>query len=801
VNPKTELLPPKRRLAMLARTIASMLRAASPRTFPSLTREHLPPMRGCVEVIRDANAVVHIYADHEPDLYAALGYAQGADRFVLLDIIRHLGAGRLCELVANFTAPKSSEMFPGKSVADIDAFVRPLDFEAQSARDFERMDGRGRECLEAFAAGINAALRAMRGTYPPEYLFLGPVRPWQPSDALLAAQTCALTIALAPLDVELTFDAIRGHLRDDGAKRFFPEAPWEDAPTSYAVVDGPEPEPPIHLAAGGSNNWAVSGARSASGAPIVANDPHVPFLPLPTFWYHAHLECPRYRVQGGLMLGCPIFGYGHNGSLAWGVTTAYRDGWDLYRVHRLPDDPTRYRTVNGSGTISKYREPHRVRFGRERVVEWERCEHGIIYPGWKHHDGVDLAVRYVGSDLARYFEGYLALAESKTVAEHQQALALINEGPFDFNHLYGHKDGHIAWEPFGRLPRRPADGLFVRDAHDPAAQWDGFRPYTENPKVINPACGYVASANSVTDPTNFRAATTWVHPEPRTRQDRIESLLAVSTTHTAETFAALQRDVGSDYGVPWRDALLGLLSGFGSRADLVGQALGVLRAWDGSFGCDSAGAPLFVFTRYELAKRVFAPLLGKDIAGRFITGRRSNPRLQRLLLDTTDPLRADVERAAGKPLAALAEEAFTAAVHDVAKRCGDRPGQWRWGMIQHIRLATLLGEIPLLGRRFRSLDAPFPGDLYTVSPSVPVPMGSGLRAFVGATSRFICDLAKPDEALFAHTSGPSSDIGSLSFGRALSESWYRFEYFRSALWKPNEVPQPVERLVIEAAPR
>ena len=191
----------------------------------------------------------------------------------------------------------------------------------------------------------------------------------------------------------------------------------------------------------------------------------------------------------------------------------------------------------------------------------------------------------------------------------------------------------------------------------------------------------------------------------------------------------------------------------------------MLRAWDGSFGCDSAGAPLFVFTQHELAKRVFVPLLGKDIAGRFLSGRRAIPRLQRLLLDAGDPLRPDIERAAGKPLAAMAEAAFTAAVQRVAQRCGERPEQWRWGTIQHIRLATLLGEIPLLGRRFRSLEAPFPGDVYTVSPSVPAPMRGGLRAFVGATSRFICDLATPDEALFAHTSGPSSDIGSLAFGR------------------------------------
>jgi len=791
----TPPLAPKRRLAILARTIRVLFRSPQPRTFPALDGRLLPSTRGRLQVIRDANGVPHIYADHEADLYAALGYLQGVDRFVLLDIVRHFGAGRLGELIGNFSAPKNSAMFPSKGVADVDAFVRPLGFEAQSVHDYARLSSRARDCLDAFTAGVNAALRAMRGVYPPEYLLLGPIRPWQAADALLAARTCAFAIALSPLEVELTFDAVRGLLGDDGAKRFYPEAPWHNAPTTYANVPGTEPEPPLHLAAGGSNNWAVSGARSASGSPIFANDPHVPFLPLPTFWYHAHLECPHYRIQGGLMLGCPVFGFGHNGHLAWGVTTAYRDGWDLYRIHRLADDPTRYRTATGSGSITRHRDSRRTRLGKAIPLDWESCEHGIIYPGWKHHDGTDLALRPIPSDLARYFEGYLALAESRTVDEHRQALEQINDGPFDFNHIYAHKDGLIAWEPFGRLPRRRSDGLFVRDAHDPAAQWDGFVPFAEMPKMINPKLGFLASANSITDPQNFRVATTPVHVEPRHRQSRIESFLNASASHTVETFAALQRDVNADYTGPVRDRLVQLLASSSAQTELMVRALQVFKAWDGGFETDSAAAPLYVFTIQELARRVFSSLLGEALGRRYVSSRRGVPRLQRLLLDADDPLRSDVERASGRPLAALAAEAFAAATRRIAERYGEQPEHWRWGDIQRIRLATILGELPLIGRRFRALEAPFPGDQYTVSPSVPIPLGGTLRPFVGATSRFICDLSRPDEALFAHTSGPSGDVASAFFA-GLTPGWYRFEYFRSALWKPDEVPNPVERVVI-----
>src|SRR5512139_2338037 len=133
-------LAPKRRLAMVARTLRALLRRPQPRTFPALDGSLLPPTRGRLQVIRDGNGVPHIYADHEADLYAALGYLQGVDRFVLLDIVRHFGAGRLCELIGNISTPKNSAMFPGKGVADVDAFVRPLDFEAQSVHDFARLN-------------------------------------------------------------------------------------------------------------------------------------------------------------------------------------------------------------------------------------------------------------------------------------------------------------------------------------------------------------------------------------------------------------------------------------------------------------------------------------------------------------------------------------------------------------------------------------------------------------------------------------------------------------------------------------
>jgi penicillin amidase len=779
---------------MLARVLETLRAQPKARTFPAFTAANLPRMRGRLELIRDRNGVLHVYGDEEPDVYAALGYAQAADRFFFLDTIRHIGAGRLCQLIGNLAAPRRRSLVAGRRVADIDRFVRPLGFEAQSRADFTRLTPRGGAILEAFAEGVNAGLRAMNGCYPPEYLLAGAVRRWHPADCLLAARTCAFMVSLTALDSELTFDAVRGALGDAVARRMYPDAPWDNVPTSYAAP-GPVPEPdvPIQMPGVGSNNWVVAATHSASGAPLVANDPHVPF-PLPTFWHHVHVECAGYRVQGGIFPGCPTFGFGHNGALAWGCTTVCRDGYDLYRIQRLPEDAARYRTARGSGAITRFREELPGRLGRRLTIEWESCEHGILYPGWRHHDGVALSLRAVPSDLAHYFDGYLALAASQTVDEHRAALALINDGPFDFNHVYGHRDGAIAWEMFGRVPRRSRDGLFVRDADDPEAQWDGWVPFEAMPKMQDPPRGFVASANSTTDPANHTASFTVVHCEPRYRTARIEAVLGSAAVHSTDSCAALQRDIDSAYGAPLRDALVEAIGAISGNL-VAAQALELWRAWNGAFNVDSCGALLYALMQQDLVMRLSVPLLGAPLGERYANGRRGMPRLHRLLLDPADPLRDDIERAARQSIAQLVRDGFFAVVNRIAAAQGTDPRRWRWGGAQRIWLATALGLLPGIGSRFVALDDEFPGDEYTVSPSRSLPVRGTLYALVGATSRFICDLSRPEEALFAHSSGPSADANSIFFAN-LSRPWRRFEYFRSALWKPHEVPDPVERVVV-----
>jgi penicillin amidase len=388
------------------------------------------------------------------------------------------------------------------------------------------------------------------------------------------------------------------------------------------------------------------------------------------------------------------------------------------------------------------------------------------------------------------------LIEASTVEEHRAALASINEGSFDFNHVYAHKDGHIGWEVYGRLPRRRTDGLFVRDADDPAAQWDGFIPFEEMPKIINPPRGYVGSANSIVDPRNFLPIATSPHFEPRFRVERIEAFLAQHAPHSTDTFAELQRDVGTDYGARVCAELIRLLDMTGVALDGPARAaIDVLKEWNGDFASHSQAAPIFFFLLQDFCRRAFRALLGDSIGKRYAGGRHSQPRLIAMLLDRADPLRADIEHAAAVPLGRLIFDALGTAVQRTTAVCGEAPEAWRWGAVQRARLGTILAATPVIGSRFVALESEYPGGDYSVSLARSLDFGKQLYAFVGASSRFICDLANPEEALFAHSSGPSGDVESAFFANT-SALWDRREYFRSALWKADEVPNVVERVVV-----
>lgn len=788
-------LPPKKRLAIIRKLLTTLLSRKTSSGTASLDSRYLPSLWGKLDFVRDINGVAHLYAENEHDLFAAVGYLQGKERFLLVDALRHIGAGRVCEFISGVSLPEKGSILPGRGLADIDGFVRPLGFSREADRDFERLTKTEKDNLIAFAAGINGALESMQGVYPPEYLVVGKIRPWRPQDCLLAARASALVVSLLPLENELAFDSVRAAAGDDLARKMYPHAPWHQVPTSYVAGGHLLPDGPIDPPNLGSNNWAVSAEKSSSGYPILANDPHVPLNPAPTYWHHLHLSCPSFDVQGGMFPGFPGFGFGHNAYVSWGCTTGFRDAWDITRIKRTETDSSKYHTPDGVSDIRRCVDQHKGRFSKLKAIEWEECDHGIIYPGWEHHDGTSVALKFADADLAKHFRGYCQFASAKTVEDFQQALALANRGPFDFNIVWAHKDNHIAWEFIGQLPKRTMDGTFVRDSDDQAAAWNDYHNFDFNPRMENPKRGFVCSANSTSDPDPecYEKIATLVNYEPRYRTERIENFLESKEKHDVQSFMALQNDLQSTFGVPLKEALLPQLNKHEGGGSIYAQALQLFASWNGEFAVDAVGASIFTFTLKQMAKKLFGGLIPGEAGLRFTHGQRAMPRLHEFILDDKDPLRPLVETDLHSTYEALVAESFNAAVDHLAEGFGNDPVQWTWGNILTIKVGTLFGELPFVGKNYVAYEAASAGDSNTVSAAIYIPWGKGLRTIAGSTSRFICDMANPKEAYFAHSTGPSDSPDSPFFSK-MANHWGRREYFKSALWSLEEIPEPVERM-------
>lgn len=809
------------RLQITVQAFRRWMERRAPVFRPAFDPSVLSHLHGRLEVVRDRNGVAHVYAEREPDLYAALGVLQASERMLHLDALRHFGAGRLAGWLGNLPLPMAGSRIPLSALLDIDRFVLPLGFEAEAHRDVARLGIDDRLCLDAFAQGVNDVLRKGGGSLPGEYAVLPTPRAWTVEDCFLCARAMGLVTALLPLDNELLFDAVRRDNGDALAKILYPDAPWENcpdtmtaahparvAPTDEALDTSGEVAPdgemaradvPVHPAGIGSNNWAVSGKRTVSGKPLFCNDPHVPLFPAPTFWQHVHLSCGDMDVQGGVYPGFPGFGFGHNRHLAFGVTTLLRDGWDLVRLERDATDPFRYETAAGPGLIAAREAKVEVRFGRPVTLAWESCAHGIIYPHWQSDGTSVVALRYAGCDHAAHFQGHRALMRAYDQKSLDRALEGLADGPLDYNFVYALRTGRIGWEVLGRLPQRLSDGLFVRKATDPAATWGNGIAFADRPRLANPRCGYIVSANTVTDARQWSSIGTAIHAEPDYRQERIRRLLAASSTHTVEYMQAMQLDVASDFAPPLREALAHLLKPARLTTALQGEAWDVLAAWNGVYDRGSAGACIFHHTRRSLAALLFRKVLGAASGRRYAQGQQALPRLDRLLLDEDDPLRALVQERTGFPLAYWAGEAFERAVHALRKRLGDDVRQWRWGRLQRVRIGSVLSEVLPAAAHLGALDAEFGGEPNTVSPAVSMPDGKGgLRVVAGASSRFVCDLAQPDEAWFAHSSGPGWDPFT-PYHAERARDWAEGRYYRSALWAVHEVPDVLERAIVSPA--
>jgi penicillin G amidase len=730
---------------------------AAAAAFPLEGELTVPGLQAPVEVIRDRYGVAYISAGSLDDLWFAQGLVTGGERLFQIDLALKQANGRLSELFGELTL-------------DDDRFTRTIGINRAGTAIAAGWDDTSRTMIARFRNGIRAWIGAMPAP-PVEYVLLDASPDLPDDDASWAACWAMFSWGLSGnWDLELLRVHLAAELGEEAAGRLVP--PLSGHPTAAAAgrlagdLLRELPRPPRGQ---GSNEWAIAGSRTASGKPLLANDPHL-LVQQPGAWLELHLRAPGYEARGVAAPFAPGIVLGTTAHHAWGTTNVGGDVQDLY-LERLNDDGTAARYEGSWEPLIVHREQIRVRGADEPIVhEVRETRHGPLLdsyltgrlrPAKRPLDG-SYALRWVGAEHSIRPSALIEVAKVTSFEGFRDAARAL-ECPGQ-NLVYADVDGTIGYQCTGLHPiRRAGDGTFPVPGWTAEHEWDAFVPFEELPFAADPERGYLVTANDRTHPDDYPHLIGHDFHAPG-RTARITELLETRSDHTVDTCRTIQSDTVS---VAAREVLPRI-----SLAD--GRARALFEGWNHDLATGSGAAALWELLVDELARRAVngkQPLVAEYLTDRELFRCRALP----LLLDEGTLSEEQVD------------DALTAAWDRCAEAMGPDPAAWRWGDIHRARFAHPLGRMPGLEPLFVAAELPLGGDEQTVN-NAGFEGDGPFDVFVVPSWRAVYDLADLDDSRGILPTGQS--------GNPASTHWND----QTDAWAAGQLrPLPFTRAAVEAA--
>jgi len=529
----------------------------------------IPTLEDPVEITIDADGIPRVAARSEHDAAVALGFLHARERMFEMDLMRRAASGRLSEIA-------------GPATLGIDRLMRTLGLRHRAVADYAALPEDTKALLQAYADGVNAWIEQKGRFVAPETLLLGAPEAWQPSDSLLWAKTMGMWLSMNWRQ-ELGRLALAGRLSPRKLDELWPRqtgVPSTTAAITPAVAATaarlakllPSFPEPYTLPQTASNEWAVDGRQTDTGAPILAGDPHLAFG-FPGIWYLTRIDTPAQTLVGATAPGVPFLVLGHNGKIAWTFTTTGADVQDVYV--EVPAGPDAYQTPDGPRPFVVRQERITVRGQPDQILTVRETRHGPVISDLDSKDGPILAVRMgnlqAGDTAAT---GLLALNRAKTVEAAGLAAAQITS---PVQNLLVADRQTIGLFVTGRTPIRAAGDGAAPVSGDGTHEWVGWMSGSQLPHVIGPASGRLVNAN---EPLNVPGVDVPMSRDEfgAWRADRIRQMLGQTDRHNLAGFAAMQ----VDHVDLFARRILPVLTALPPVDGPTSTALALLRHWDGA---------------------------------------------------------------------------------------------------------------------------------------------------------------------------------------------------------------------------
>ncbi len=728
-------------------------------------KTRIPPVSGefAVEglastatITRDAYGVPHIQASDADDAYFALGYAQAQDRLFQMDFYRRAARGELSEIL-------------GAELLDADKYLRTLGFLRTARRQYSGLSRETTALVEAFSRGVNFFIR--HGPMPLEFTLLGyGPRPWKAEDSIAIANLLAFQLASWAFTNETNLYLIQRRLGAEKAREFLPAYPKvftpiiarggpgggrraAISPCSRRFIDG------FLLRTIASNNWVIHGRRTESGKPLLGDDSHEDGPELPTQWHMAHLTGPGMDAAGAMFPGTPLFVWGHNRRIAWGLTNFNLDNQDLYleRIHPDNDRLVMYR--------SKWVELEHI---TERIV----CKgdggmknidylvrvtpHGPIINDIEKDLGAEpLSLRRVEDEQPSIAEALYRLERAGNWNEFVDALSRYGAGPQHF--VYADVDGNIGYVGAGRCPvRRGSSGVLPSPGWDGSCEWAGYYPFEMMPRSCNPPKAYIVTANN----RPFRGrlpipySEYWECPY---RAERIAELIESKERLTMADMKAMQLDIVSSLARKLVPVFLSALRG--SKDPSLSPYIARLESWNCRVDDRSPATCIYELMLNRLPYEAFHDELGDGLFKRLIKDKigMTNTLVDLLTRRTDSALFDRVDTPKKETMNDAILQAFAYAREYLEKEFGNDMRRWKWGSLHRIEFSHPFGQEPMLRPFFNYGPFPFEGDEHTINRA-GYANENPFKVNITASIRYIADLSAIHESLIVLSSGQSAHL-------------------------------------------